>query len=160
MPQLPITLQEQQMTGCDFPASCKGEGATAARSAEVTQGKFQAHLSHPSSPFPSPSPSCLSTAQAILQTDGTWAGKQTNWLPPAGALRAFKADECSLAKSPAVWRRQRNLPSLAFLHPCCSMAPAASLSGCKHAAGSSWEPVAGGDGCCILNQAPGRGNSG
>lgn len=57
MPQLPITLQEQQMTGCDFPT------AKASRSAEVTQGRLRLFLYHP--PFAIPIPLILT--QAILQ---------------------------------------------------------------------------------------------
>lgn len=59
-----------------------------------------------------------------------------------------------------MWRHQRNLPSLVFLPPHCSMAPAASLPSCKHTAASPQELVAGGDGRCSPNQAPERGNSG
>lgn len=91
--------------------------------------------------------------------DGTWAGKQTNWLPPAGARRAFKAGWRLLAKSPTAWRCWRSLPSLAFLPPhvvvCSVVVPAQPQAGSWHL------PGAGGRRGQALppSQAPRRGNS-
>lgn len=117
---------------------------------KIPEESFRLISPAPAALFPSPSPPCSSTAQAILPTDGTWAGEQTNWLPPAGALRACKADERSLAKSPAGWKCPRNLPSAAF--PRGSGAPAPSSPGCRCTAGSSRELPAGGGCGCVLSR--------
>lgn len=116
---------------------------------KTPEEKFQARLSHPSSPFPSAIPAVL-IHRTGNPTNRWHLGRRADKLAPTcRSTKSFQSRPASLAKSPAGWKCPRNLPSVSF--PRGSTAPAPSSPGCRCAGGSSWELGAGGGCLRVLN---------
>lgn len=121
-----------------------------ARSAEDIQGKFQAHLSHPSSPFSFAIPTVL-IHRTGNPTNRWHLGRKADKL--ALTCRSTKSFQSRLALARQEPHGVEMLEESAIGRlPRGSTALAPSSPGCRRAASSSWDLMAGAGCRCVLNR--------
>lgn len=132
------------------PPRCRGEGTTAARSAGDIQGKVLGSSLPPQQPFPFAIPVVL-IHRTGNPTNRWHLGRKADKLAPTcRSTKSFQSRRALARQEP----RGVEMPEESAVGrlPRGSTAPAPSSPGGRHAAGSLWELVAGGDRHRVLNR--------